>query len=186
MSVLDSLKNIRLVYFSKPKSQRPLYRAARKNQTASILELGISDQTRSLRLISLAVRLQGDASRVSYTAIDPFDSRSSDREPLSLKQTHQRLAGCGVRIQLVPGDPCEGLARTANTLLGTDLIIINRHCDLDPCSRVWFYFPRMLHTGTSVFREQAQLEEGQGEIYHLIPRAEIDRLAGNISPRRVA
>ncbi len=174
------------MYFSKPKSDRVLYRAVRRQRVTSILELGIGNLDRTLRLIAMAGRLQGHMAQIAYTGIDPFDARSTNLKPLHLKHAHQSLHGSGAKIKLVPGDVGDGLTRMANALLGTDLVIMHTPQILKPCSGAWFYFPRILHHATEIFQEELSEGEEQSVQYRTISHEEIDHLAQSVSGRRVA
>jgi hypothetical protein len=68
------VKFLYLAYLSNPASERVLYRAIRSRQPSSIVELGVGDGRRAVRLISVARRYRLGG-RVAYTAIDPFESR---------------------------------------------------------------------------------------------------------------
>ncbi len=186
MSVLSGLKNIHQMYFSKPESDRLLYRAIRRQRVTTILELGIGNLDRTLRLIAMAGRLQGDMAQIAYTGIDLFDARSPDFEPLRLKHAHQSLSRSGAKIKLVPGDVDNGLTRMANALLGTDLVIMHTPQVLQPCSKAWFYFPRILHRATEIFQEELSVGEDQPGGYRTLAHEEIHHLAQSVSGRRVA
>ena len=83
---------------------------------------------------------------ICYVGMDLFEGRSeSDGPGLSLKAAHQFLRGVGGRVQLVPGNPAESLARTANSLGKIDLLIVPAELDSPSSSRAWFFVPRMLH-----------------------------------------
>ena len=73
---------------------------------------------------------------IHYTGIDLFESHTDPRAGISLKAAHCRLAKTGVRLRLLPGDPYSALARAANTLTGTDLIVVSANVDPDSLARV--------------------------------------------------
>ena len=174
------------MYFSKPQSDRRLYHAVWRQRVTSILELGIGNLDKTSRLIAMAGRLQGDMAQIAYTGIDLFDARSTNLKPLSLKHAHQSLSGSGAKIKLVPGDVGDGLTRMANALLGTDLVIMHRPQNLEPCSGAWFYFPRILHHATEIFQEEQALSEDEPGGYRPISHEEIHHLAQSTPGRRVA
>ena len=124
--------------------------------------------------------------QIAYTGIDLFDARSTNLKPLSLKHAHQSLSGSGAKIKLVPGDVGDGLTRMANALLGTDLVIMHRPQNLEPCSGAWFYFPRILHHATEIFQEEQPLSEDEPGGYRPISHEEIHHLAQSTPGRRVA
>jgi hypothetical protein len=64
------------------------------------------------------------------------------------------LIRTGAQLRLVPGDPLSALARCANSLANTDLLIISAGHDPAGLEPAWFYIPRMLHAGSLVFLEE--------------------------------
>jgi hypothetical protein len=186
LSILSQFKVFHRVYFSQPKSDRVLYRAVRRQRVTSILELGIGDLDKALRLITMAGQIQADPTRITYTGIDLFDARGADLEPLHLKQAHQCLSRSGAKIKLVPGDADEGLTRTANALLDTDLVIIHRSQTSDRFSRAWFYLPRILHQGTEIFQEESVEDDAPSPAYRSISHQEIHQRAQSSVGQHVA
>ena len=176
MRLSTRLRYLYLAYFSKPISERVLYRALRRTGARRILEIGIGDTARTLRMIHLAHRLAGGEA-VRYAAIDLFEARpSTAQSKLSLKEAHRLLKPTPARIQLIPGDPAQALARTANSLPNVDLVLISKeHCDAS-LSGAWFYVPRMLHAASAVFRELPGAANGETSLAALEP-AEIQARA---------
>ena len=64
----------------------------------------------------------------------------------------KRLTPC---VQLAPGDPHLALARTANALAGTDLLVVGADQDPEAMARAWSFVPRMIHDQSLIFREEA-------------------------------
>jgi hypothetical protein len=118
-----------------------------------IVELGIGDGARARRMIAAALRWHSP-SEIHYSGIDLFEARPRCRPGMTLKQAHQFLCQTGVRLRLLPGDPYSALARQANTLGGTDLVVIASDVDLESLARAWFYLPRMLHPESLVLCEE--------------------------------
>lgn len=177
------LKYAYLAYFSQPKSERWLYRHIRRHRSLQIVELGVGDVDRSLRMIQVAQR-SAAGQPVHYAGIDLFEARPGQAAAFSLKQAHRLLKPSGALVRLLPGDPLSALASAANTLLGTDLLLISADVDTPSLERAWFYVPRMLHATSLVVRE-TQAADGQPDL-ETVPRDEIDRRASAASPRKVA
>lgn len=173
-----------LTRLSRPAHQRCLYRALRRAQVRSIVELGVGDGQRAFRLLAVAQRYQPQE-RLSYTGIDLFEARPKEEAGLSLKVAHRRLTATGAQVRLVPGDPFSALARCANALTKTDLMVIS--ADQDPASleQAWFYVPRMLHEKSLVFREERCLRSGRLS-YRRMSVAEVAPLAQRDTSRRAA
>ena len=145
MSILSSLQLAYFAYFSKPQSDRLIYRAIRHHKMRKIVELGVGTGRRALRMIDVA-RLASPGQEVCYVGLDLFEGRSeADGPGLSLKAAYQLLRGVGARVQLVPGNPSESLARAANSLGKVDLLIVPAGLESPSSSRAWFFVPRMLH-----------------------------------------
>ena len=188
MSMINRLQRLYWVYFSKPKSSRILYRAVRDLRATKIVEFGVADPERSLQLIKMAVGMQQmhqGTAQVSYTAMDLFDARPQMQSPLTVKQAHRFFASSGAKVQLVPGSMSEGLARTANTLLGTDLVIFAEEAAPVSDSRLWFYLPRLLHSESHVLQAQS-VAEVQEPTFCKIARAAIEQRAASHTRMRVA
>ncbi len=184
MSVYSRLKYLHLAYFSKPLGQRCLHRAIRRYGVRRIVEIGVGDLRRAIRMIDLAARCAGDVREIKYTGIDLFEARGDDRPPLMLKQAHKTLIATGAKIKLVPGNPFDGLSRTANTLLGTDLLLIADDVDTAALEQAWFYVPRLLHERSAVFQATSD-QEGVAS-YHRVAADEITQRAGRHKRRRAA
>lgn len=157
------LKSVQLRYFSQPKHNRQLYRSLKKLRPTAIVELGIADAVRSVNLIRLAQRYSPEA-EIKYTGIDLFEAREADSPGLSLKAAHQRLKATGANLRLVPGDPFSAMARTANTLVGTHLLVIGHDQDPQSLEQAWFYVPRILTPETLVYVEQSEQSEQGDEV----------------------
>lgn len=170
-------------YFSKPVADRRVYQLLRKQAVQKILEIGIGNAERSLRMIEMAAT-RFPVEQVSFSGVDLFEMRSADQPAgLSLKAAHKKLTASGARIRLVPGDPFAALARMANTIGPTDLIVISADQTGESLARAWFYLPRLMHETSQVLQET--LVNGQLQLLP-ISMLEIHRLAGTGQKRRAA
>jgi hypothetical protein len=139
-------------YFSTTACDRPLFQAVSNKAIRSVVEIGIADVARTRKLWD-ALAFRRDNLPLRYTGIDLFESRPQGQPVLSLKQAYSELRRDRIEVKLVPGDPASALHRTANTLTGTDLLIIAATLDANDLARAWTWMPRMLHAGTIVFQE---------------------------------
>lgn len=171
-----------LAYGSQPRHERLLYRSIRQHRVQRILELGLASTERACRLIEVAARYGGG--RVSYTGIDLFELRSGDSSGVSLKLAHRRLSASGARVRLVPGDPYSALSAVANSLSGTDLVIVSADQDREALAKAWFYLPRVLAPSAAVYLEQPAADGSLG--LRLLPADELARLAAPPHRRRAA
>jgi hypothetical protein len=182
VSAANGLKALWLSWFSKPAADRFLYRAIRKRRPRQILLLGLDNIPRALQIISLAQRYHR-AEQIHFVGIDQFEARPDDQPRLTLKQAHRLLRPSGARINLIPGDPYEALSRTANSLLGTELVIISANQNLPARSPAWFYLPRTLTANALVLREEPSAD---GPLLKPVNRVELQHLAHESAPRRRA
>ena len=135
--------------------------------------------------MKLAQRGAGDEP-VRYAALDLFEARPAGSPPgQSLKETHQALSPTGAKVQLIPGDPAQALARAANSLQGMDLVVISADYDVASLGGAWFYLPRMLHATSRVYLE-SRLPDKPGTSMRLMEAKEIEQLASNCRRRRTA
>ena len=179
MTQNELLKYSYLAYLSQPASDRPIYRAIRRYRVRRIVELGVGYAKRAQRMIALASQCQPDGC-IWYTGIDLFEDRPADRPGITLKLAYQllRRSAANVQVRLVPGDPFEALARTANSLTNTDLIVISQDQDLESLTHAWSLVPRMLHETTLVFQEH---EAAGGKLQLVcLPLDHIEHLAGTL------
>jgi hypothetical protein len=182
VSAASRLKFCYLAYASNPKAERFLYRAIRHRRVARIIEFAMTSFTRSRRLIEVAQRYAPQG-KVSFTAIDPFESAAvappgKDLASRSLIGVFRALRPTGASVRLIPGELGDVLKDAANTLAGTDLLLIGHTVSDSDLARAWFYLPRMLHDGSLVVRERAV--PGQRQVqFDTVPLPQIQSLAAH-------
>jgi hypothetical protein len=182
---MQRLRNLYLAHLSQPAADRSVYRHIRKHNVRRIVELGAGTLVRAARMIEVAAAGVG-AESVTYTGIDLFESRSAADGPgVSLKLAHRQLLTTGARIRLLPGDPFTALARAANGLTETDVIVISADQDAASLARAWFYVPRMLHDQSQVFVERRTPGDNSCAL-EAVSQTEIDAWAGVGTRRRAA
>lgn len=186
MNAFKFFRNVYLCHFSQPAANRALYRVLRKRRVHSIVELGVGRLERTRRLLELAVQ-QAPVEELKYAGIDLFEARDAASPGVALKQAHKDLKPLVGKLQLVPGDAFGGLARSANSLTKTDLVVISAEVDREALAKAWFYVPRMLHDSSQVFIEEPGAKPGETH-FRLLTRVEIEQLASTAarSMRRAA
>ena len=186
MNAFKFVRNIYLCYFSQPVADRALYRLLRKQQVRSIVEVGMGTLARTRRLLEVVTQ-RATPTDVKYAGIDLFEARDAAKPGVGLKQAHKELKPLVGKLQLVPGDVFSGLARSANSLTKTDLLIISADADADALVKAWFYVPRMLHEGSLVLVEEAGPKPGETH-FRTLTRLEVEQLASSAarSMRRAA
>ena len=167
-----------LTMLSKPACDRSIYRLIRKHKFRSFVEIGMEDGTRCENMIRVAKKY-GVSTNVRYTGVDQFDARDAGLPKLALIDMHRKLKGTETKIQLVPGDIRPAIARIANSHVRTDLIVISAGFDDGELSSSWFYFPRMLHSGSLVL-----LQTVAGGEFKPMNRLEVEKLAEQGTPVR--
>lgn len=177
------LKYLYLAYLSKPVSDRTLYRTIKRQGVTSLMEIGIADPARTLRMLDLATRLAPKAT-IRYSGIDLFEARKKSHQPLKLKSMHKLLAPTGAKFHLLPGDPLSALSRKANDLPKADLVLVTAGTDQHSLAKAWFFLPRLLEKNSIVLVEKHG-EADQIE-YDLLDRAEVERLAQRSTGRKAA
>lgn len=173
MNAFKYLKTLYLCHFSKPAADRALYKLLRKQPVQSIVEVGVGRLERTKILLDLALQ-KTPAEQLKYAGIDLFEARDAASPGVGLKQAHKELKPLGIKAQLVPGDAFSALARSANSLTKTDLLIISADMVGEPLTKAWFYVPRMLHDGSQVLIEEASAD---GTAFRLLTRLEIEQFA---------
>lgn len=179
------LRYLYLAYFSHPKAERNLYRLIRRRKIRRLAELGIGVGLRSARMIETAQNATSNGV-IRFTGVDLFEARPSQGAAgLPLKEAYRRLKATGIQPQLVPGDPCSALARVANGLAGTELVVISADQDPDSLAQAWFYLPRLLTPDSLVFCEEADATSGEVQLRQLTP-LEISQRVSKVERRRAA
>jgi hypothetical protein len=164
-----------LSHLSNPSSDRLLYRTIVQKKVRRILELGISEGRRALRMIDAAARFSARP-EIQYIGMDHFEDRSETDGPgLSLINAHRVLSRSSAKIKLIPGDPLRSLARAANDLGQIDLLVISPQPDTERLNKVWYFVPRLLHPQTRIFLEHI-LPGGKKSLQAIAPR-EIEQWA---------
>jgi hypothetical protein len=97
--------------------------------------------------------------KVHFTGIDLFESAadvpaSESAACRSLIGVFRHLRPTGASLRLLPGELGGVLTDAANTLAGTDLVIVGHTTTEADLAPAWFYLPRMLHAGSVVLRER--------------------------------
>jgi hypothetical protein len=174
VSVWKRIRGFYLAHFSKPVHQRELLKTLAKQRFHRLVEIGVGDAQRSLRLIEMA-SLYWPADQITYAGIDLFEARGATGG-MSLKQAHCLLKPTGAQIRLIPGDPLSALSRTANSLGGSQLVVISADQDATSLGAAWFFVPRILGPGATVFAEMPATGE-EPTRYRRIEATEIQQLA---------
>lgn len=183
MNHISFLKFAYLTLLSKPSHERALYQAIRRSTPLSIVEVGVGLAVRSTRMIAVAQRYRPEGS-IRYVGIDLFEARTEYGTGLPLKEAHKRLKATGANVRVVPGDPLSALARTANGLQSTDLLVIAADQDTQSLTNAWFYVPRMLHDKSLVLIEDTS---GTKPRFRSLSCDQVEKLAkGSASIRRAA
>jgi hypothetical protein len=179
------LRLLYLSHFSQPAIDRPIYRAIRQRPVNKIVELGMGDCRRTLRLLEVA-GIYRPLAEICYAGIDLFETRKPGDGPgLSLKRAFQLLRVTGARIRLIPGDPFTALSRAANLLGATDLLVVSADHDPDSLAKAWYFVPRMLHAHSRVFLADAMGADGSSRLRQVGLR-EINQLVSAVRRRRAA
>ena len=106
---------------------------------------------------------------------------------MTFKQAHQLLKATGATIRLVPGNAFSALARMANDVTETDLLIIGADQNQAALAKAWFYVPRMLHAHSLVCLHEGS-DEAESSYFRIVERDEANRRAGEskVAQRRAA
>ena len=184
MAIFSQLWQACRNHFSPKTPDTSVYKEIRHIHARKLVELGLGNGQRALRMIEVARKASPDE-QIRYVGLDRFELRAAADSPgLSLIEAHQLLRGRGAKVQLVPGNPAEGLVRVANSLGKIDLLIVPAELDAEPFARMWFFVPRMLHERTLVFVEGR--DENGERLIKLKLREEIDRQAALGAGRKAA
>jgi hypothetical protein len=177
------LKYAYLAHFSKPRTERQLYRLVKVHRTCRIVEVGIYSVERTAAMIAVAQRYAG-SEQVAYTGLDWFDSRSDDLPQLTLKQAHRELQATGATVRLVPGDPARSVGAIANAHQQTALLVLASPVPESALASAWFYFPRMIESTSVVLRER--IDVSGRATFELLNHALLRKQAATLGERKAA
>lgn len=150
MSLVRKLKDLWLFYFSEHAGDRALYQAIQQSSPKSILELGVGNLERSLKMIEMAQRAGGP---IHFTGVDLFEGRPADMPAgVTLRLAYRDLRATGATVRLVPGDPYAALSRAANQISQVDLVVISADQPEPSLAKAWYFLPRMLRDTARLFR----------------------------------
>ena len=176
------LKYCYLAFFSNPAADRQVYRHLAKKQPRRVLEIGMGDAQRTVRMLDVLVT-PGSETEVVYTGIDRFEART-EAPALTLKDAYKITKRDGVKAKLVPGDALSAMTVTANAAANTDFILIDSAIQDEDLQQAWKYFPRMMHEHTLVLR---QIKGDDDKItVQSLSLAEIEKRAQAVESARVA
>lgn len=176
---LSSLGYMHLTMMAKPVCDREIYKLIRKQRFRSFIEIGMGDGTRAENMIRVAQKF-GVSANTKLTGVDEFDGRDESQDKLSLIEMHRRLKAYEqAKTQLVPGDVSQAIARIANSHLRTDLIVVSAGYDKHLLDDIWFYIPRMLHSGSIVL-----IQRENGGSFETMNRLQIEKLAENSNSKQ--
>ena len=176
MTATTRLRSLYLFHLSKPSTDRLIYQTIYEENLRRILEIGIGEGERALRMIEVG-EMRTPTDQIHYSGIDEFESRrSKDSHGLTLKAAHRALHSTGVRVRLLPGDPLAALSRAANGLGKIDLIVVSAQVDQEAMANAWFFIPRLLCAESLVFIEELE-KPGAGIRLRRLSHDEIARRA---------
>jgi len=185
LKLANQLRLFYLFHLAKPASDRPIYRAVYESQARTLMEIGMGQCQRALRLIELAGRAS-PLLAIRYVGVDLFELRLPPAAPgYCLKDAYRLLRKTQAQIQLLPGDPFTVLAKMGNWLKPIDVLVISSSVDHRSMDRAWFYVPRILHANSLVFQEIRVRGTNRVEVRRLTP-SQVEKLAGAALPRRAA
>jgi hypothetical protein len=183
VAAVSWLKYVRLTLFSKPRSERQLYRLVKLHKIDRIVEIGIGSTARTTSLIGVAQRYAVEG-KVSYAGLDWFEARPDELPRLTLKRAHAQLQATGAQVRLVPGEPARSVATIANAYQHTGLVLISAAVEDSTLAESWFYVPRMLDGSSIVLRERC--DEAGEPTFEMLEHEQIVAWAGCSRGRRAA
>lgn len=181
MPAASLVKYLYFSYLSSPRAERSLYRSLRRGKVSSIVEVGVGNGRRAARMIAVAQRYTR-LGTVRYTGVDLFEGRPAGAGGPTLKHMHKLLSASGARVRLVPGDPYGGLARAANDLTGSDLVVVSGGHDAESLAKAWFYVPRLLQPQSMVYIEHIGADPKKDHRFELLSLDRVKDLAKLSAP----
>ena len=182
-SVRHRIAYLQLAYFSKPASDRALYRAIHRHRCQRILEIGVGSGRRA-SACSRSPRAT-TRKRICFTPGSTNSKLGRRACPgLSLKEAHRQFKARSSRPSSYLATPMRSLMRAANALRKIDLVVIS--ADQKPLlsRRLGFIYRGCLHATSVVYQEQAGAEGTP--VLVALDRATIDARAQKPHRRSVA
>jgi hypothetical protein len=139
-------------HFAKPAENRKLFQRLLAGPIDSVLEIGVGNGQRMKQILTLHSPRSG-TKQLRYAAVDLFESGPRSAGHLKLKDVHKLLAERSAKAVLIPGDATNALARLVQTVMPSDLVIIDEGWGdgsaVDAGLRQWM--PRLVHESSTVF-----------------------------------
>ncbi|MEL7497092.1 MAG: hypothetical protein AAFN77_05740 [Planctomycetota bacterium] len=171
MKRLSFFGQLSLSMFSKPVTDRVIYKLIKQNQFESFVEVGLGDGSRLERIIQFALTYS-NSDNLRYTGVDRFDARPEEQSPLRLIDMHKKMKSIPAKTQLVPGELEPAIRRIANSHLRIDMVILSAGFQEQQFANAVMFFPRMMHSGSKL------LVQRQGnEPFEVLTRLDVERLA---------
>lgn len=183
MAAASWLKYAYLAHFSKPRSERQLYRLIKVHKVTRFVEVGIASIERTTAMIAVAQRYCG-TQQVAFTGLDWFDARHDDLPKLTLKQAHRELQTTGATVRLVPGEPARSVGAIANAHQHTGLLLLSASVPESLLAPAWFYFPRMIDSASVVLRER--IDVAGRSTFELLNHSLLAKQAATLGERKAA
>jgi hypothetical protein len=177
------LKYAYLAHFSKPRTQRQLFRLVKVHKVCRIVEVGIYSLERTTAMIAVAQRFAGGVP-IAYTGLDWFDAREAELPKLTLKEAHRTLQATGATVRLVPGEPARSVASIANSHQHTGLLLLSSPVTDSSLAPAWFYFPRMVDAESVVLRER--IDSADRPTFELLKNSLLAKQAATLGERKAA
>jgi hypothetical protein len=160
-----------LTRFSKPVSDRAVYRYVAAQAPRSILEIGLSSMERTCNLLQFAQR-SAKTREIRYCGIDLFDARAAS-PTIRLKDAHCQLRKLVGAVRLIPGDLSAIHPGLANQIGNHDLVIATLSGNLEDCRPAATLLPRLIaENGRLLLREGGEA----GKDYRILTRPEAEGL----------
>ena len=143
-------------YFLRPVAERALHRLIQKRKPGTVIEIGLGDGERSVRLIKSVLRFRPHGGR--YYGIDPFEA-NADRPHISLKEAYLRLRRLQCEATFFPGHPAIVIPNVANQITDVELLVVGPEVDASDLVDTFPFWPRMLDKGGVVAQYDAAAEK---------------------------
>ncbi len=151
MTLIQSLRGWWLRQLSFPAQDRALYRAVWNSGPTRLLDIGVSNLQRAVRLIELA-KLKNPLASIEFVGISLFEAaRCLGKRSSSLKEVYQQMRRLNVVARLIPGTILPGLQTLADLNLKVDFVLIAGPHDCAELLQAWPSLMRLLDEKSQVW-----------------------------------
>lgn len=167
--------------YHEPSRYSHLYRLIKETDATKILEIGVWDGERALRMIDVALRKNGTCEYYGFDLFEDLDEETFNKEiskkPLTEAVITSKLEGTGAVVRLYKGNTMETLPQVIGSLPKIDFVFIDGGHHVDTVTNDWKHVQNVMHDSTVVVFDdywRNRSDHGARPVVDLIDKTKFD------------